>query len=1431
MKQRVLSVVLALIMVLSIVPVSALATESDSLGSTEGLELLRAEWLANIVNEVYMRDQPEEISASTSNLISMMTIPPGSLSINKESTSMTRTFITSDTTKIYTVLVLDRSGSMYGKPLDALKKAAVKFCNDVLKAEGEHYVAVVTYGTDATVVCNFTTDYTALQTSINGIYEAGISNTNQGLVEADNLLSSIANETGTIKNILLLSDGLPNMGEHTYLGRYTYSDHYLYQFANAVYNTVPKGKGYYIYSLGFFHNLDGSELAFARRFMNDLQNVGYHDVVNPDDLEIAFEDIAEDITTFSGTFRYASPIDDVENKKKNYDDHATYYYTDEYFDSSSYAVWDSANKRWKYNDSLATMSLCLELSAWGSNEDGVNYTNKSKNARKLLDDIGFKDSSGKSTFEASDDFKIRPERDSIGAVAAHKKITVDEKDYTLIALAIRGGGYGAEWAGNFRLGETGQHEGFEIAKERVLTFLREYIKNKGITGDIKLWLTGFSRAAATANLVAGALDDGADLGNCTLTPENLYAFCFEAPAGALYDNVHGKSLYNNIINIINPNDLVTKVAPATAPFRFARYGVDIILPTASNDFMNYGNYKQRMLQQFFALQATKTYTVDNFRMRKFGMAAKKGLPPLSVEIVNDIRNNVDQSDFLDTAITKIAKNQLKSRSNYVKEFQDDLREALAIILGADDDQWKQFSSLFVDKLSSPFNMAKLIASTTWIGKLAFGSIVGQIEQYAVESLEAAGISTYNKSQINGVVVSPASIVLKFVVSHPKLTATFACNLDGIGSAHYPELCLAWLQSRDPNYTSNAFWVGTTGSYRIVRVNCPVDVEVYAAESNELVAAIISDEPQTVADSTIISAVNEDGEKLIYLPADADFSVRLTATDDGEMTYSVNEYCFEAGEVSRVVNYYEVPIATGMMFSGNIPAYGITDIENGMENGSSSRYSLSCNGTEIVPDEDLTGSEAMEAYFVVEVLSENEEHGTVTGQGVRQLGNYAQISAIANDGYEFEGWYVDNNKVSSTTEYRFIVKSDVTLLAKFTLKNSTNPYTITATAGTGGAVTGSGSYASGGQVTLTARANRGYSFDGWYESSARINGAGASYTFAASANRTLEARFTYVGTGGNSGSGGSGHGAKLPNQQFNNVDANVDAMIIEQLDQGKNPDVNMADSVNSIAISGSTLSMVQHANKALTIKKGIVSLGLSPENIAEMNIESDDKVVIDVAQSAAALTMDVEKTDKLNSKLLVQAYDINIVANHKKPEALNTPLIIHFNLTDFELSDEQKSKITGVRYLNEEKYNQLGGKMISNNLFEAKTSKLGKYGILISDMLVSVVTTIDKNTYTVNGETKTSDVAPMIIDRRTMVPIRFIAEAFGADVGWEQATKQVTINLEGKTLSMAIGQLSSGIDVPPMIVNKRTLVPLRYVSEQLDANVIWNEATRSIDIYR
>lgn len=101
-----------------------------------------------------------------------------------------------------------------------------------------------------------------------------------------------------------------------------------------------------------------------------------------------------------------------------------------------------------------------------------------------------------------------------------------------------------------------------------------------------------------------------------------------------------------------------------------------------------------------------------------------------------------------------------------------------------------------------------------------------------------------------------------------------------------------------------------------------------------------------------------------------------------------------------------------------------------------------------------------------------------------------------------------------------------------------------------------------------------------------------------------------------------------------------------------------------------------------------------------------------------------------------------------------------------------------------------------------------------------------------------DIPPLIISGRTLVPIRFIAEAFGAKVEWTNDTQSITIELDQTTIVLQIGNQTAFIngkahllDAAPMIVNSRTVVPIRFIAEALGATVEWVKETESILIRR
>ena len=99
-----------------------------------------------------------------------------------------------------------------------------------------------------------------------------------------------------------------------------------------------------------------------------------------------------------------------------------------------------------------------------------------------------------------------------------------------------------------------------------------------------------------------------------------------------------------------------------------------------------------------------------------------------------------------------------------------------------------------------------------------------------------------------------------------------------------------------------------------------------------------------------------------------------------------------------------------------------------------------------------------------------------------------------------------------------------------------------------------------------------------------------------------------------------------------------------------------------------------------------------------------------------------------------------------------------------------------------------------------------------------------------------DVAPIVKDDRTFVPVRGIFEILGAEIGWDDSTRTATIKTSSASVSVTIdhkqalvnGNLTS-LDAAPFLQDGRTLIPLRFISENLGYQVGWDEATQTVTI--
>lgn len=293
----------------------------------------------------------------------------------------------------------------------------------------------------------------------------------------------------------------------------------------------------------------------------------------------------------------------------------------------------------------------------------------------------------------------------------------------------------------------------------------------------------------------------------------------------------------------------------------------------------------------------------------------------------------------------------------------------------------------------------------------------------------------------------------------------------------------------------------------------------------------------------------------------------------------------------------------------------------------------------------------------------------------------------------------------------------------------------------------------------------------------------------------------------------------------------------------------------VSFTPSTIKGLADGNKKLTIENEGVKVGFTPQSLLTEELTgvlNDEKAKLEIGVQELTLAMKEELLEqaKVGQRTGLfdvggKIFDFTAQVSHistdgstssEKIDSFNEPVAITIDLSDITLSKEDITKLTGIRYEKDEQGTinpvKLGGTYNpETKTFTFYTDKFSLYGVLKVKDLVKITLQVNKMNTKVNGEEGWTDVPPTIINNRTMVPVRLIAETLGADVNWIDETRTVEIILKGKKLSLVIGENLPEMDTSATIVNNRTLVPLRYVSENLGANVMWFPSTRKIEIVK
>ncbi|MDO4741165.1 MAG: hypothetical protein Q4A66_10890 [Eubacteriales bacterium] len=225
----------------------------------------------------------------------------------------------------------------------------------------------------------------------------------------------------------------------------------------------------------------------------------------------------------------------------------------------------------EYNHDLAQATLGLAFASF-RNPDGP----KDADILLLLQELHMQDIE-------SFDYNRETSIETIATAMGHKQLPSGD---TLLAIGVSGQGYKNEWLSNFDIGTDTEHRGFANASNKVVRRVMEYIERHGLT-NVRIWIGGFSRAAAVSNLVGAKLMEAG-----VVDEKTAFVYTFATPRVT-----KEPVAYPNIFNVIGKFDPVTKIP--FAEWGYDRHGVSFYTPAQETD-SDYYKKQQAADEAFFA---------------------------------------------------------------------------------------------------------------------------------------------------------------------------------------------------------------------------------------------------------------------------------------------------------------------------------------------------------------------------------------------------------------------------------------------------------------------------------------------------------------------------------------------------------------------------------------------------------------------------------------------------------------------------------------------------------------------------------------------------------------------------------------------------------------------------------------------------------------
>ena len=639
-----------------------------------------------------------------------------------------------------------------------------------------------------------------------------------------------------------------------------------------------------------------------------------------------------------------------------------------------------------YDHELAWLSLCLELSSWTTKAveswcEGDDYIPggvkdndtelvqmRSANIRAAFKDMDFDKvdfyNYGVTLNDTSDKvaYSIASKGDVCGS--------------TLIAVVIRGGLYGGEWKSNFNIGSGEHHEGFyRSALEVYNQVIKEY---ESTDGKVKLWITGYSRGAAVANVLS-AMMCNKSLSEERLDKEDVFAYTFATPKVTANEKA-SDSLYDGIYNVVNPGDIFSVFI--MEEWGFTRYGTTkYINPLSPSDNV----IDKELIQQV---------ETDYHKVAYGSLDVKKELEQnaLNLSLCNMLTRifptaesfgKIERvlSDFVEySQLMKPSGNE-----NSVSISIEDYHEILNARHGKD-----YLNAKFAAEVNLRFN--------------DFAILAGVINQELTLLLLTIGeIHELNANELLSVIKS----LLEYTKGQREIIGNYYLT-----EGHSPMVYLAWMMQEEEQIFRDTSIAGAT----VAEISGSVDLTVYDSDGG--ITLQISDKK---IDHNEIPVIIDGEITRLYFPSFSEegYTLEIGTNGSEKINYTVSEYEV-SGELIRRANYYDVELSQGQTFASKITS--LTEFTE-------EKYDLitQIGSEEIkIPASEIVDSGSGTVRLKLTCVGQ----GRAEGGGSYVKGDTVNLKAYPDKENLFVGWYINGQLVSSEVNYTLLIRDNIEIKAEF-----------------------------------------------------------------------------------------------------------------------------------------------------------------------------------------------------------------------------------------------------------------------------------------------------------------------------------------------------------------------------------------------------------------